>query len=75
MLRIANALSFLTKKPITAQNIRQHRGLRESHTHQVDMVVTMSNGKAEGNEEGSIEVHIKPGCIIAVKSFDAQFLL
>ncbi|XP_065846244.1 RNA 3'-terminal phosphate cyclase-like [Oscarella lobularis] len=60
VLRIANALSFLTKKPITAQNIRQHRGLRESHTHQVDMVVTMSNGKAEGNEEGSIEYTLWP---------------
>ena len=56
MLRIANALSFLTKRPITAKNIRKHLGLRKSHTHQLDMVVTMSNGRAEGNEEGSIKV-------------------
>ena len=56
MLRIANTLFFFTKKPITVTNIRGHHGLRESHTHQVDMVVTMSNGRAEGNEEGSVEV-------------------
>ena len=59
MLRIANALSFLTKRPITAKNIRKLHGLRESHTNQVDMVVAMSNGRAEGNELGSIEVHMK----------------
>ncbi|XP_065845995.1 RNA 3'-terminal phosphate cyclase-like [Oscarella lobularis] len=60
VLRIANTLFFFTKKPITVTNIRGHHGLRESHTHQVDMVVTMSNGRAEGNEEGSVEYTLWP---------------
>jgi RNA 3'-phosphate cyclase len=66
ILRVASALSAVTRQPIHVFNIRKDRprpGLRIQHLEGLKAVSTLCSGSLEGAELGSEEISFHPGKI------------
>ena len=68
ILRVASALTIVTKKPCRVFNIRQGRekpGLMPQHLLGIRALARLCNGKLEGDQLGSQEIKLFPGEIEA----------
>lgn len=68
ILRIAVALSALTKKPVRIRNIRAGRkkpGLAAQHLNGIQLAQRICNGQVTGVHLGSSEIEFSPGRIKA----------
>jgi RNA 3'-phosphate cyclase len=66
ILRTALALSIITQKPFTLDNIRLNRpqpGLREQHLQGLMAMVEICNGEASGTDLDSMKIVFHPGKI------------
>jgi len=64
IIRTATALSILTQKPFTVNNIRAKRpqpGLKAQHLHTIKAFETLANAKVEHCELGSTDLIFHPG--------------
>lgn len=67
ILRSALALSMVTRKPFTIENIRARRaraGLAGGHLLAIDAAMQVCKAKATGNESGSRTLKFEPGITI-----------